>query len=337
MFEHLLQATQLPEAVPVPQQRQRALLRWMHGPSSLLPPRAPTARRRVMLPAIALAIVIPSLMACGAQEPATPTEAESPPATRAATSAGSGSTTGNSSATSGNGRNAGNGVQREPVADSAPTQRPTTAMAAPTPTKRPAPNATETPEPATMAPDPMDEILKLLDPPADEGDVIRANNVSTTAFRRALARPSRDITEVIIEEYALERPGTQYEYNLILGLVMEDLLTNRQWEKVSSTNDTAIVMMKSTFEMKSTFFHRHAEAFKTGLGYEPDIFDRYADENSQVPLFTWDITALVKIEAIQPGTEVEHGIPLIPGTEDYKLIPVMTQLMEEQEITKHEQ
>ena len=332
MFEHLLQATQLPEA----HKRKLALLRWMHGPSSLLPPRAPTARRHV-LPAIALAIVIPTLMACGSQEPATPTEAESPPATRAATSTGSGSATGNSSATSGNDRNAGNGVQREPVTDSAPTQRPTTAMAAPTPTKRPAPNATETPEPTVVGPDPMDEILKLLDPPADEGDVIRANNVSTTAFHRALASPIGDITEMIIEEYALYRPGTEYEYNLIRRLVMEDLLTNRQWEKVSSTDDTAIVMMKSTFEMKSTFFHRHTEAFKKGLEREPDIFDRYADENSQVPLFTWDITALVKIEAIQPGTEVEHGIPLIPGTEDYKLIPVMTQLMEEQEITKHEQ
>ena len=334
MFEHLLQATQLPEAVPVPQQCQRTLVRWMHGPSSLLPPRASTARRRVMLPAIALAVMIPTLMACGAQEPVTPTEAESPSATRAATSAGSGSATGNSPATSGNGRNTGNGGQREPVADSAPTQRPTTA---PTPTKRPAPNATETPEPATMAPDPMDEILKLLDPPADEADVIRANNVSTTAFRRALARPSRDITEVIIEEYALERPETQYEYNLILGLVMEDLLTNRQWEKVSSTNDTAIVMMKSTFEMKSTFFHRHAEAFKKGLEREPDIFDRYADASSQVPLFTWDITALAKIEAIQPGTEVEHGIPLIPGTEGYELIPIVSHLLEDTKIVKRDQ
>ncbi len=53
-------------------------------------------------------------------------------------------------------------------------------------------------------------------------------------------------------------------------------------------------------------------------------FDRYADDKSKGTLFIWDITALAKITAIKPGTEVEHGIPLIPGTEDYKMILILT-------------
>ena len=173
--------------------------RWPHDPSSLIPQRAPAVRRHTLPPVIAVAIIVPTLLACGSQEQAPPVEAEVRPSTRAA-SASSGATTGSISTTPTD-RNPGNRLQQEPATDSAATRRPAPATAAPTPTERPVPHATYTPEPIVAEPDPMDQILKLLDPAEDEDNVLLANNVSTAAFRRVLDSGAAQITDMVLEEY----------------------------------------------------------------------------------------------------------------------------------------
>ena len=311
MFEYLLQAANAPHQTSNPtaaeSSRTRTRSTWLPGTVSPIRTATATVALRTLQQLALLAIMASALMACGSDEPASPLETDVGPAARATTENYQSS----GSARSIQNRETPNPRQDAPQDDTSAGQREPT----PTPTEVPAPTATPTPVPTatpvpptpTPEPDPMVAVVNLFGRMSPDGtkelDFVPVHDLSEHNLEE-IFRPGLD--QLIDMMYEEDHEPYRYTSKGSWGLsIMPQLVRNYEWETLSTTQDTATLLVTSTF-----------------------------DKERIIGPVTWEISTVAVIKGVSPDEpNAPHAATQLRG--HFELIPLFSHLEGEAKITKH--